>query len=137
MIIIKNNILPFSGYKAMNIFGLILTKGELNELEKNHEAIHTQQIIEMGVFGFIVMFIYALFFGFSLLWTFLGASAFYVWYALEYLFVRIFHNKQGDAYHDISLEEEAYQNDDNLDYIKNRKGFEWLIYLKPMSNTKK
>ena len=137
MIIIKNNIIPFKGYKAINIFGVIFTKETLDDKSKNHEKIHTQQIIEMGVFGFIVMFIYALFFGFSFWWTLLGASAFYVWYCIEYLFVRFFHKKQYNAYYDISLEEEAHKNDENLQYIEYRKEFAWMKYLKPMSNSKK
>lgn len=44
-----------------------------------------------------------------------------------------FHNSQHENYHDVSLEEEAYLNDDNLEYLKNRKWFNWLKYIKPKS----
>ena len=44
MIIIKNNIIPFADYKAINLFGFVFTKEDLNEQEKNHELIHFLQI---------------------------------------------------------------------------------------------
>ena len=47
------------------------------------------------------------------------------------------HNKQLCAYKDISFEEEAHANDDNLDYINNRKIFSWCKYLKSESNHKR
>lgn len=39
--IIKNNIIPFKGYKAINLFGIIFTRKDLNEIDINHEKIHT------------------------------------------------------------------------------------------------
>ena len=59
---------------------------------------------------------------------------FYSWYGLEYLFVRFFHKKQNDAYHDVSFEEEAYEFQENLSYLDKRKHYAWLAYLKPRSN---
>ena len=41
MRIIKTKHFPFGGYKAINLFGIIFTKGELSNRELNHEAIHT------------------------------------------------------------------------------------------------
>lgn len=40
--IIKNNIIPFRGYKAINLFGIIFLRKEydLSEIDINHEAIH-------------------------------------------------------------------------------------------------
>ena len=40
--IIKNKIIPFGNYKAMNLFGIIFTKSSLSEIELNHEKIHTK-----------------------------------------------------------------------------------------------
>ena len=42
-LIIKNNIIPFRGYKAMNFFGIIFLRKpySLSEIDINHEAIHT------------------------------------------------------------------------------------------------
>lgn len=103
MITIKNNIIPFKGYKAINLFGIIFLRKEyeLSEIDTNHEAIHTAQMKE-------------------LLYIF-----FYIIYFLEWL-VRLFINK--NAYRNISFEKEAYQNERDLSYLKHRKWFaQWRI----------
>lgn len=41
MRVIKTKHFPFGGYKAINLFGIVFTKGELSNRELNHEAIHT------------------------------------------------------------------------------------------------
>lgn len=79
MRVIKTKHFPFNGYKAINLFGVIFTKGELSNKELNHEAIHTEQMKEM-------LYIF-----------------FYIWYGVEYLIIRLFHIKQHDAYKDVSL----------------------------------
>lgn len=61
---------------------------------------------------------------------------FYIWYGVEYLVIivaRLF-DKQGDRYHDISFEEEAYNNETNLNYCSDRKHFAWLKYIGIKSN---
>ena len=105
MRVIKTKHFPFNGYKAINLFGIIFTKGELSNKELNHEAIHTEQMKEM-------LYIF-----------------FYIWYGVEYLIIRLFHIKQHDAYKDVSFEEEAHINDDNLNYISKRKHYTWTKYL--------
>lgn len=112
MIIIKNKWFPFGGYKAINLFGILFTKGELDQITINHESIHTEQMKEM-------LFLF-----------------FYLWYGIEYLIIRLFNikDKQSNIYHEVSLEEEAYNNDNNLDYLLNRKHYSWIKYLNPRSN---
>lgn len=61
---------------------------------------------------------------------------FYLWYGVEYLLIRLFHKKQNCAYHDISLEEEAHNNDENPDYLKTRKHYAWWKYIRLRSNHK-
>lgn len=46
---------------------------------------------------------------------------FYVWYLIAYFRV---------GYYNISFEKEAYQNDSNLNYLKSRKMFNFVKYLK-------
>lgn len=111
MKIIYNKWIPFKGYLAINLFGVLFVRGvkEKTVISKeviNHESIHTAQMKEMCYIFF------------------------YLWYALEYLCIRIFHKKQGDAYADVSFEEEAYNNDKNLDYLKQRKPYAWLKFVK-------
>jgi hypothetical protein len=107
MIIIHTRHFPFGSYTTINLFGILFTKNKkLSKRTINHERIHTKQMKEM-------LFIF-----------------FYLWYGLEYIIIRLFHAKQNDAYHDVSLEEEAHNNDDNQDYIYLREHYTWLKYIR-------
>lgn len=71
----------------------------------NHERIHLKQQIEMLVIPF------------------------YVWYVLEFL-VRLFYYKNSQkAYLNISFEREAYKQQSNLNYLKNRKFWAFTKYI--------
>ena len=83
MIIIKNKIIPFKGFSAIYLFGLLFTKKDLSKAEINHELIHERQAREM-------LFVF-----------------FYLWYLIEWL-IRL--TGKGNAYHNISFEREAYTN---------------------------
>lgn len=104
MIIVRNNIIPFKGFKAINLFGILFVRKDavLSDVDINHEKIHTEQMKEL-------LFIF-----------------FYVWYCIEW-FIRLF--KEGNAYMSISFENEAYFNQDNLGYISERKRFSFLDYM--------
>lgn len=111
MKVIQNKFIPFPGYKYINIFGILFTrdKDKITEVEYNHEKIHLKQMQEM-------------------LWLF-----FYTWYIIEYLIINICRGvftKQNIRYHDISLEEEAYNNQENMNYTKYRKHYSWFKYIK-------
>jgi len=137
MIIIYNKIIPFGSYKAINLFSLLFTKSKnLSDKDINHERIHSYQMLELGILGCAIILLLSFVFNFSFLWSLCGILSFYLWYGIEYIIVRFFHVKQNSAYHDISLEEEAYENDDNLAYIQSRKWFNWLKYIKVKSYKK-
>jgi hypothetical protein len=104
MKIIRNNIIPFSGYKAMNLFGVLFVRSNarIDDITLNHEKIHTAQIKEM-------------------LYVF-----FYVWYVIEWL-IRL---PKGNAYRNISFEREAYANDKDPNYLKTRKRYAFLKYMR-------
>lgn len=113
MKIVYNTWFPFGNYHTLNFFGILFTKRkQLPESTITHESIHTAQMKEM-------------------LWLF-----FYLWYGVEYLLIRLFHKKQNCAYHDISLEEEAHNNDENPNYLKIRKHYAWWKYIRLRSNHK-
>lgn len=105
MKIIENDILPFRGFKAMNLFGLVLVRretwrnlsGMAQDVLIQHEAIHTLQMRELGFIGF------------------------YIAYLMEWIFRLAFHRKT--AYRGISFEREAYDNEHNYAYIYTRKHF--------------
>lgn len=107
MIIVKNKIIPFGSYTTINLFGILFTKSDyLSPITINHERIHTKQMLELFIVGY------------------------YLWYIIEYIIVRFCHKKQNDAYYDISFEEEAHNNDNNLHYLDNRKHFAWWKYVR-------
>lgn len=103
MFIIKNTWFPFGRYKAINLFGIIFTKSDLDQESINHEKIHTEQMKEM-------LFIF-----------------FYIWYGLEFIIKWIIKKDFYSAYRDILFEQEAHNNDKNLEYLKTRKRYAWYI----------
>ena len=105
MRVIRNKIIPFPEYKAINLFGVLFVRGDANVDEKTirHESIHTAQMQEM-------LYIF-----------------FYLWYVVEWV-VRLF--MKGNAYRRISFEREAYENEGDLDYLSDRTWFAWIEYLK-------
>lgn len=107
MKIIRNNIIPFPGYKAINLFGVLFVRGNarIDDITLNHEKIHTAQMKEM-------------------LYVF-----FYVWYVIEWI-IRLFAFKGTKfAYRNISFEREAYSNDKDQDYLNTRKRFAFTRYI--------
>ena len=105
LIVIRNKVIPFPGYKAINLFGILFVRGNprIDERTIRHEAIHTAQMKEM-------LYIF-----------------FYLWYVVEWL-IRLF--MKGNAYRNISFEREAYDNEKNLNYLDSRKLFAWIKYIK-------
>ena len=113
MKIIRNKYIPFKGFRAINLFGILFVRGnaEISERTIRHETIHTKQMQEM-------------------LYVF-----FYLWYCIEYVY-RVFwyawkvnKPKAKSAYHAISFEREAYANEHDTEYLKNRKSWNWTKYL--------
>lgn len=105
---IYNNIIPFKGFTAMNLFGvLFVRKGKkISKIMLNHETIHTSQMKEMLYIPF------------------------YIWYIIEYI-IRVFQYrfKLHTAYRNISFEREAYANQYDVNYVKNRESFNWINYI--------
>jgi len=54
---------------------------------------------------------------------------FLIWYILEFLIRWIYCFNFTQAYKNISFEVEAYDNENNLDYIQSRKKYSWLKCL--------
>lgn len=104
MKIIRQNILPPKGFLAINLLGLLFCKkdAKINDVIVNHESIHTAQMKEMLYIPF------------------------YLWYVTEWLVKLLF---KGNAYRNISFEREAYDNQYNLNYLKERKHYNWIKRL--------
>ena len=72
----------------------------------NHEKIHIRQQIELLVIPF------------------------FLWYGLEFLVRLLQYRNSKQAYLNISFEREAYQNEKNLDYLKQRSFLGFIKFLK-------
>lgn len=131
MIVIKNKIIPFGGYSTINLFGILFTKKDtIKTVDYNHESIHSAQIFECMILSAIFITFLILVCNISWWWVLLSIPMYYIQYGLEYVLIRVFHNKQNDAYHDVSFEEEAYTYENDSNYLYHRKCFAWVKYLK-------
>lgn len=112
MTIIRNNIIPFPGFKAMNFYGLLFVrkKSILSDIDINHENIHTEQMKD-----FCNLLI-------------IGGTIFYIWYVLEWLYRVLFTKDRfsHQAYKNIRFEREAFQYQIDIDYLINRPIFNWM-----------
>lgn len=99
MFIITTKYLIPKGYRGLTVFPFVLIKHSSDKEDSfflNHEQIHLRQQLELLIIPF------------------------FVWYFLEFL-IRIFQYKNIDlAYRNISFEREAYSNEKNFNYLKQR-----------------
>ena len=112
---IKNTIIPFGRFKAMTIWPFVFYKGsEPSERTINHEAIHGEQQKEIILLLLIAMAIIN-FVAIPMDWPLLiPGILFYLVYGVEALI---------KGYRNISFEKEAYDNDQDKDYLRKRKSF--------------
>ncbi len=106
--IIYSSILPFKGFKAINLFGIIFARKECAPLTPrivHHERIHTRQMLEM-----LILF-------------------FYIWYVSEWLVRLIRYGDAMKAYRNISFEREAHANDADFSFLQHREPYHFLHYL--------
>lgn len=121
MKIVYNKLIPFPGFLAINLFGVLFVREEnryifensTNYTKKviNHESIHTEQMKEM-------LYIF-----------------FYIWYLIEWL-IKCILPPMATAYRDISFEQEAYMNEYDYNYLENRKHYAWLKRVFKSSKSK-
>lgn len=108
MKIIYNDIIPFKGFKAVNLLGVLFVRNgaTLTDIDINHEAVHTAQMRETLYLGF------------------------YLWYALEWL-VRLVCNgfKAHEAYRAVSFEREAYGHQGEEGYLEKRKPWSFIKHM--------
>lgn len=101
MKIVYNNIIPFNGFRAINLFGILFVRNgcEITPITVNHEKIHTAQMKEM----------------------------LYVFFYLAYVFEWLYHlcrlKDRMKAYRAISFEREAREYQSNADYLQTRPKF--------------
>lgn len=110
-IFIENSIVPkiLSTVTPIDIFAItigpfVFCRDVISEVTRNHENIHWQQYLDVGILVFPILY--------------------YFYYAKYFLLTR---DKKA-AYYLIPFEREAYANQDDLNYWKSRKRFSWLNY---------
>lgn len=108
MKIIRNNIIPFPGFTAINLFGVLFVRknARVTDTVINHERIHTAQQREM-------LFV-----------------LFYMWYVLEWLIRLIQYWDTYKAYRNISFEREAYAWQSWWYYLSSRKHYAWWQFIR-------
>lgn len=111
MKIVYSKYIPFKGFFAINLFGILIVRknkdGSCPRVSRRtlyHESIHTEQMKELGYIFF------------------------YIWYFIEWL-LEVLLPPYNKAYHDISFEEEAYNNENNPNYLKSRKRYSWIKFV--------
>jgi hypothetical protein len=108
MILIVFKYLTPRGFRGLTFFPFVFMsdkKDKQNTIFLNHEKIHICQQLELLILPF------------------------YIWYFLEFLFRWIQFKDRKQAYFAISFEREAYANEKNLYYIKQRSFWSFIKYL--------
>ena len=107
MVIYRNKYIPFQGFKAINLFGILFVRGNaiINEKTIRHEKIHTAQMKEMWYIFF------------------------YIWYGIEWLIRLCIEWNVHKVYRKIGFEREAYDNQNIIDYPEIRQSYSWMKYL--------
>lgn len=96
-------------FSGMAIYPFIILRNKADSNDKlfiNHEKIHLKQQLELLIIPF------------------------YLWYIIEYFIRLVVTRDKQKAYLNLSFEKEAYQNEHNLNYLKDRKYYSFLKYLK-------
>ena len=104
MKVVYNDIIPLKDYKAINLFGVLFVRHgtELTREDVNHEEIHTAQYKETIYIGFLLLYI------------------------LMFLYQLIKFRNWSKAYRAIPFEREAYKYQNDLDYLRDRKCYNWI-----------
>ena len=130
--IVYNKFIPFKGSKAMAICPFIFARNsakELDDVAVNHESTHCVQQIEVAVLSAVIIALLVIFAHISVWWFALVPFVYFIWYGIEYGIRSAIYWNTHEGYRNISVEQEAYNNQKNFDYLKSRKLFAWVKYL--------
>lgn len=106
-LIVTKYLIP-KGYRGLALFPFVFVKYSLdieNPVFVNHERIHLRQQWELLIVPFFVL------------------------YFLEFLLRLIQYGNRDLAYRNISFEREAYANEKDLDYLKQRSFWKFLNFI--------
>jgi hypothetical protein len=107
-VIVSRYLIP-KGFRGITLFPFVIVSGydlKLDSVIINHEKIHIRQQVELLVLPF------------------------FIWYGIEFLIKWLIHKDKYFAYRNISFEREAYSNEKDPSYLKQRSFWSFLKYLK-------
>ena len=127
----------FGSYHTIMLFGFILTKlKELSETTIRHERTHQKQFFECMEIAAIPSVLLSLYV--SACWLLLIPLFYYILYGVEWFISLVYHlftderigggKVNANAYRASAFEMEAKLNQDNPNYLKERKWGAWLHY---------
>ena len=106
-LIVAKYLIP-KGYRGLAAFPFVFVKypeDKENGIFVNHEKIHLRQQLELLILPF------------------------FIWYLLEYCIRLVQYKNANLAYRNISFEREAYANEKDLYYLKQRSFYKFWNYL--------
>ncbi len=98
----------YKNYVGLSLWPFIILKNDSLKEDVfliNHEKIHLKQQLELLVIPF------------------------YVFYLVEWILKSIYYFDRYKGYQNLSFEREAYHNEKNLDYPRQRRPFSFIKYL--------
>ena len=107
MIVLSKIVVP-KGFRSITLFPFIFIAHKPDKENKiliNHEKIHLRQQAECLIIPF------------------------FIWYVIEFLIRFVLCRDKQKAYRNISFEKEAYQNENNPNYLKKRKFGSFTKYV--------
>lgn len=106
-VIVSRYLIP-KGFRGLTLFPFIIVSDidlKSDVVVVNHEKIHIRQQLELLVFPF------------------------FIWYGIEFLIKYVVYKDKNTAYRNISFEREAYANEKDLGYLKQRSFWRFLDYI--------
>lgn len=89
---------------AITLYPFIISKRKMSDVTLNHERVHLRQQKELWLLGF------------------------YFLYILYWFKNRVSGMSSNKAYFNIPFEKEAYQHQEDMNYLSSRKSHSWLDY---------
>jgi hypothetical protein len=104
---------------AICLFVLVFSRGKMDETTRRHETIHFQQCLETLVVGTMLLYI----------WDWLHGSIKYRnnWKSGLNPRRRPYTSAGNKAYYRVRAEQEAYSNEHDDDYLRNRTRLRWIF----------
>lgn len=87
---------------AITLGFIVFSRGDMSETTRRHETIHFQQYLETLFLGFLILYFY------------------------DYCKSRIKGINGKESYRSIRAEREAYENQDNPNYLLERRRWKWI-----------